>query len=911
MIESAAQLEGSPADGSPPRVRPHLVPATASGAATVKPASKTAGVIARPRLLEQLDRAGRVALVSGPAGAGKTSLLRSWLDQSGLASAAAWLPIGREERDPQRFWSSVLDALRRTDAGSRLLRDVSTAGEPDGCAIVERLLAATASLEDRLWLVIDDVDELRSTEALDQLELLLAHAGGDFRFALATRHDVSLGLHRIRLEGQLTELRAIDLRFTLDEAQTLFERAGVDVPKSALAVLVERTEGWAAGLRLAALSLAGHPEPDRFAAEFSGTERVVADYLLAEVLARQPDEVRRLLLSTSILDRISTPLADRLTGRLGSRRILQELEQANAFVVSLDASRSSFRYHGLFADLLRLELERTEPEIVPELHRTAAAWSEKQGYVIEAVRHAQAAEDWGLAVRILSDHWHDLVLDGKEAAGCELLTGFPNARVTSDPELAALVAAGESMRGSFEDAERHLALSEQGLASLDAERRQRLEVMLAVQRLTLARRRGDVPALLEHMERLIGPGSASETLVASEELRAVALITLGMARVWVQQPAEAEHHLEQALALARRIEQPYLEIAALGHLAMAASHRSAAEAAGRSREALELAERHGWRDEAVVAAAGTALATVHLWQAHLAEAERWLARGERALRASSEPTTEAALQLGRAMLEIARGRDREALTACRGGERLAELLVPGHPVHLESRGLLLHALVRFGETARFEDALADLGQAERESGPVCTALAAMRLEKNDPEAATAALRPFLGNPPAGGNPVWTVVALLLEAEARDALGDLGAAERALERALDRAEPDRLVWPFLLCSPSDLLERHSRYRSAHGALISEIQGLLAGSEPSSSPVGPEPLWEPLSESETRVLRYLPSNLSAQEIAGELLLSVHTVKTHIRHVYAKLGVHARADAVERARAAGLLAAAWRAR
>ncbi len=223
----------------------------------------------------------------------------------------------------------------------------------------------------------------------------------------------------------------------------------------------------------------------------------------------------------------------------------------------------------------------------------------------------------------------------------------------------------------------------------------------------------------------------------------------------------------------------------------------------------------------------------------------------------------------------------------------------------------LHALVRLGETARFEAALADLDQAQRESGPICTALAALRLEENDPEAAAEALAPFLGNPPAAGNPVWSVVALLLEARARDALGDLGAAERALERALDRAEPDGLLWPFLLCPPSDLLDRHSRYRSAHGALISEIRGLLAGCEPSSSPGGPEPLWEPLSESETRVLRYLSSNLSAQEIAGELVLSVHTVKTHIRHVYAKLGVHARADAVERARAAGLLATARRGR
>jgi LuxR family maltose regulon positive regulatory protein len=254
-------------------------------------------------------------MVSAPPGSGKTVLLRSWIREAGLAASAAWVPVGRGECDPQRLWLSVVAALRQTVPGSALVRELTAAPDPDGWAIVERLLTDLAPLEDRLWLVIDDVHELGPAEALRQLELLLMRAPPQLRFVLATRHDVRLGLHRLRLEGELTEIREPDLRFTVDEAQELFDAAGVQLPEPAL--LVERTEGWAAGLRLAALWLAGHPDPVRFAAEFSGSERTVAEYLLAEVLERQSQEVVRLLLRTSVLERVNGELADLLAGVSG------------------------------------------------------------------------------------------------------------------------------------------------------------------------------------------------------------------------------------------------------------------------------------------------------------------------------------------------------------------------------------------------------------------------------------------------------------------------------------------------------------------------------------------------------------------------------------------------------------------
>ena len=386
------------------------------------------GVVSRPGLFGRLGGAGRVTVVSAPAGSGKTLLLRSWIGEAGLAERAAWVPVQGEERDPQRFWLSVFGALRDTPAGSKLVRPLTAAPDLDGWAVVERLLTDLGGLEDRVWLVIDDVHELRSAEALRQLELLVMRAPARLRFVLATRHDLRLGLHRLRLEGELTEIRAADLRFTLDEAKALFEAAGIPLPDPALGLLYERTEGWAAGLRLAALSLAGHPDPDRFAAEFSGSERTVAEYLLAEVLDRQPEPVRRLLLRTSVLDRVNGELADLLTGGSGGERLLQQLEQANTFVAALDARRSWFRYHQLFADLLQLELRGSAPAELPALHAAAAGWYADHGYPVEAVRHAQAAGDWGLAARVLSDHWVGFGLNGLGATAHELLARFPAER---------------------------------------------------------------------------------------------------------------------------------------------------------------------------------------------------------------------------------------------------------------------------------------------------------------------------------------------------------------------------------------------------------------------------------------------------------------------------------------------------
>ncbi len=870
------------------------------------------GVVPRPALWDRLGAAARVTVVSAPPGSGKTVLLRSWISEAALAERTAWVPVGRDEHDPQRWWLAVLDALRQTLPGSALVRALTAAPDLDGWAITERLLTDLGPLEDLLWLVIDDLHELGEDESRRQLELLLMRAPPQLRFVLATRHDVRLGLHRLRLEGELTEIRADDLRFSLAEARALFAAARMGLAESTLRMLYERTEGWAAGLRLAALSLAGHPDPERFAAEFSGSERTVAEYLLAEVLDRQSEEVRRLLLRTSVLERVNGELADLLTGGSGGERVLQDLEEANAFVVSLDAERSWFRYHHLFADLLRLQLRHSEPGEATALHQLAAGWLAGHGYPVEAIRHAQAARDWGLAARLLADHWPGLHLGGQEATVHALMAGFPARASAADAELAAVAAADELARGSLEAAERYLGLAERGSASVPEGRRGQAQVLLGVVQLLLARQHGNLPAVAEQAHRLQAlaeaPDAAQYDLAPAaraglgDELRAFALVKIGDSDTWAGRLDQAESHLEQGVALARRIRRPYLEFMGLVYRAEIELNRPFfPRAAERSRQAIDLAERHGWTEDPAACNAYMTLGAALAWQGRLDEAEAWVQRAERTIRAEANPAVAMGCQYVRGQLELGRGRVADALAAFRAAERLAG----PHPLARPLRAWLVHALARLGKTEDAEQILADLGERDRDRGEMRIAAAALRLTQDDPHAATMALAPALEGSAGVGWRSWLVEAFLLEAIARDALGDPPAAGRALERALDLAGPDSALMWFLMHPVPRLLERHARQRTAHAALIAQILDLLGGNRPTPPPAGPRAPLEPLTKSEIRVLRYLPTYLSAPEVARELSVSTTTVKTHMRNVYAKLGAHSRAEAVESARALGLLA------
>ena len=511
-----------------------------------------------------------MTIISAPAGSGKTSLLRAWAGRPGQPRRLALVQVQRDQQDAQQFWLALLDAVRHATGANSGAELPAATPDFNAPAMVDRVLSELADARGGVTLVIDDLHELTSPEALAQLTRLLTNLPPQVHAILTTRHDVRLRLHQLRLAGELAEIRAADLRFSERETRELLDASGIALSAAGAALLHQRTEGWAAGLRLAAISLAGHPDPERFVAEFSGSDRTVAEYLLAEMLDRQPPDVQDLLLRTSLLDRVNGELADLLTGRPGSERILLDLEDANAFVESLDPERTWFRYHHLFADLLRLELRRTLPAEVPALHRRAAGWFIRQGQVVEAIRHTQAAGDWADAARLLADHSFSLTLDGQAQTMQALVRAFPPG--ADHPELALVRAMGDLAQGRLDEAAAHLAVAETYAETAPPDRQRRLRVAIASLQLSLARRRGHLAGVIEQVRFLASPvtGPSDEDIALGSDLRAVALMNLGTAEAWsLGLSPDAERHLREGAVLAREIGRPYLEVGCLAQLGFA------------------------------------------------------------------------------------------------------------------------------------------------------------------------------------------------------------------------------------------------------------------------------------------------------------------------------------------------------
>jgi LuxR family maltose regulon positive regulatory protein len=862
-------------------------------------------LIGRGDLLAALDRAAgkKVTIISAPAGSGKTSLLRAWADRPGQPHRLAVMQVQRDQRDAQQFWLTLLSAVRQASAASRAEPPVAT---PDfnGRAMVDRVLSELADQRGRLILIIDDLHELISPDALAQLTRLLTNLPGDVHAVLATRRDLPLRLHQLRLAGELAEIRAADLRFSERETRELLEASGIALSDAGAVLLHQRTEGWAAGLRLAALSLADHPDPERFVAEFSGSDRTVAEYLIAEMLERQPDDVKDLLLRTSLLDRVNGELADLLTGRPGSERILLELENANAFVVSLDPGRTWFRYHHLFGDLLRLELRRALPEEVPGLHRRAADWLIQHGQVVDAIRHIQAAGDWPRAARLLADYSFSMTLDGQTQTIQALVQAFPPG--ADHPELALVHATVDLIQGRLDEAAAHLAVAETYAGTAPPDRQRRLHVALASLKLSLARRRGNLAGVLEQAKFLASPvtGQSDEDIAVGSELRAVALMNLGIVEAWSQGLPDAERHLQEGADLARQIGRPYLEVACLAQLGFASRIRSFAITRERCQEAIALAERHGWGAEPVIAPALVTLAGNLVWTGEFDEGERWLQRAELALQTDAGPGIRQLLHLATGRLYAGRGRHHEALEELRAAEQLQSQLAGPHAMTSQVTGWMLATQARAGMPSQACASLEALTDERANAGEIRNARAVICLIEGDPAAALDALAKVLdGTAPVVGY-VTLVETQLLAGLAHRELGDQRAANQAAERALGLAEPDRLVLPFAITGSAELLEALPRHETAHAALLADILDVLHGSSLAAQDQSSSPPSEELSPSELRVLRYLPTNLSRPEIASELSVSVNTVNTHVRNIYAKLQARDRSSAVQRARELRLL-------
>jgi LuxR family transcriptional regulator, maltose regulon positive regulatory protein len=875
--------------------------------------------LAAPRLIDRgdlvaaLDRAAarKVTIISAPAGSGKTSLLRAWAGRPGRPGRLAVLQVQRGQRDAQQFWLALLGAVRHATGADSGAEPPPATPDFNAPAMAGRVRAELAGARSRVTLVVDDLHELASPEALAQLTRLLTDLPPRVHAILATRHDVRLGLHQLRLAGELAEIRAADLRFSGRETRELLEASGTALSEAGAALLYQRTEGWAAGLRLAVISLAGHRDPERFVAEFSGSDRTVAEYLLAEMLDRQPPGVQDLLLRTCLLDRVSGELADVLTGRPGAERVLLDLEDANAFVESLDPGRTWFRYHHLLADFLRLELRRTLPAEVPALHRRAAGWFTVQGQVAEAVRHMQAAGDWAEAARLLAGQSFSLTLDGQAQTMQALVRAFPPG--ADHPELALVRAMGDLARGRLDEAAAHLAVAEAHAGTAPPGRRRRLGVAVASLQLSLARRRGDLAGVVEQARFLDSPvtGPSDEDIALGSDLRAWALMNLGTAEAWSLGLPDAKRHLREGAVLARQIGRPYLEVGCLAQLAFASRISPFATSRRRCREAIELAERYGWGTEPVIAPALMTLAANLTLRGEFDEGERWLRRTERALQTDTGPDIRLLLHQTAGMLHAGRGRRREALEEFGAAEHLASQLAGSEALASQVTGWLIATQARLGMTGEARAALAALDDERASSGEIGNARAVICLAEGDPAGALAAAADVLdGRAPVLGY-ATVMEAHLLAGLAHRQLGDQRAANQAAEHALALAEQDRVVLPFAMTGSAGLLEALPRHQTAHAALLADILDVLHGASPAARQQSASPPAEELSPGELKVLRYLPTNLSRPEIAGQLSVSANTVSAHIRSIYAKLGVGDRSSAVRRARELRLLAAAGRAR
>ncbi len=862
--------------------------------------SRAAGLLDRDRLLATLDRATlrKVTIISAPPGSGKTSLLRAWSHRASKDRRVAFVTVPRDQQDAQQFWLAVLDAIRQSDAIADSRRQAA-APAFDGDAMVDTVVSELAKAAGVVVLVIDDLHELSAGDALSQLGHLLSVLPKSAHVVLSSRRDPPIKLHQLRPAGEVAELRATDLRFSVSETRELLAASEISLSDSGAVALYEHTEGWAAGLRLAVISLSGHPEPERFVDEFSGTDRAIGEYLMAEMLERQPIEVQSMLLRTSVADRLNGELADLLAGRPGCEQMLLALEDANAFVVSLDAQRLWFRYHQLLADFLRLELRRTLGEEVPDLHRKAAAWFANHGEVVAAIRHTLAAGDWTDAARLLADHLFSLTLDGQEGSIAALLRSFPTGASAEHPELALAHAAVQLTQGRLDEAAAHLALAESHLPSVPPARRGGLAVTTASLRLALARRSGQFAEVIEQANLLdasIADGSNGPTMMGGE-LRAVALMNLGIVETWSGQFDDAERHLSEGAALAQTIGRPYIEVACRAHLGFPSKLVSLETANERGRQALALAESHGWGDRPILTPALAAIAGSTIWMGEFDEAESWLRRAWEVAEPQVDPAAAVHLHMVMGMLHAGRGQRQSALEEFAAAAHAHSPLTGVHVLAALSTGWLAATQARLG---MLDEARATLGgfSADRDPADVIyLARAVVWIAEGDPAKALNVLRNV--REPSADFPAFALVeAHLLAGLAHLALGDRNAAATAAEAALGAAEPDRLILPFAMHNAAELLELLPHHQTAHGALLADVTDLLRGTLAPRIDSELLPQSEELSTSELRVLRYLPSNLTRPEIARALYISVNTVNTHMRNIYSKLGAHDRSSAVQRA-------------
>lgn len=862
-------------------------------------------LVPREHLLDRLSQGveGPLTLVRGPAGAGKTFLVASWVTSGRPPHPVAWLTLDAEADAPGVFWAYFLESLR----GAGIVLD-SEIGVPARAEEIDRfflarLAAALSELPEPVILVLDDFDRVSSQRVTAQLDYVVTYSTPRLRLVLVTRRHHPPGFHRHRVAGETVEIGPEDLAFTVGEARQLMRLHGLDLPADSVEALAARTEGWVTGLRLSALAVAHGTAPERLLREFAGRHGDIAEFMLAEVLQELPPETQDLLLRTSILERVHVDLADALTGRSDGERILEELARASTFVRAIPGAEPWYRYHGLFAEALQGRLRSTAAGLVPELHRTASQWLADNGELAAAVTHAVAAGDWHLAAAHVVDH----------LAVAQLLVGLETQRLAQvfvdlpadepSAETALVEAALAMARFEADRCVDALDRADARSAEVPARRRPALRLGIAGIRVIVSRLTGDLEAAraaaveAQDLMRTISP----DRLARSPQLEPLVLSSLGTVLLWSGRVDAAEEALRAGLAAASGPGTEYPRSNCLGQLAVVhylrGDLRQARECA---LESLEQVSRSGLSPVTRVPVGHLAAAGVAWEWGDLAALRSHVEQAGGSVVARYDPSVGSTVALLRGRHHLARGDAEGALACLDAAVATCDRLPPDSfvpPLVLAERAAAFLALGR-PERARSlltglapDDPLRRLGTAR------------VHLALGKPAAALSSLGDAPDDPGIR-TPLLVRMNLVAAQALQQAGGDAAAARRRLERALALAKPQGLRRPFLEAGSwvRETLARDHDLAAPHGWLGRGLVG--TDRRPPRGGEVPPLVVEELSARELDVLRLVAQPMSTREAAEELHLSVNTVKTHLRSIYRKLAAPSRTKAVRRARTLGLL-------
>jgi LuxR family transcriptional regulator, maltose regulon positive regulatory protein len=875
-------------------------------------------LVERPRLMERLDRTSEatLTLVSAPAGFGKSTLIASWLTKAAASThrRAAWLSLETADNDPPVFWTYLIAALRKAlpqvGDGSLPLLDPS---QPRVGMAIAQLINELGTVSDDVVLVLDDYHAIETPEIHEDIAFLLDHLPAQLHLVISTRADPPLPLARMRAGGQLIEVRAADLRFTAEEASAYFRHvAGLDLDASAVAALEGRTEGWIAALQLAGLSMQGREDVAEFIAGFAGDDRYIVDYLVEEVLLRQTDAVRSFLLRTAILARMTGSLCDAVTGQEQGRATLERLDRANLFLVRLDDRREWYRYHHLFADVLQTRLLDERPDEVPVLHRRASDWHERNGDRSEAIRHAIAGKDFERAADLVELAMPETTRHRQDALRRTWLEALPAEVVRHRPVLSDVFAGTLLVHGETEGVGAYLQDAEAALNGelgetrhADEEAYRSLPGSIAIHRAGLARLTEDVAGTIRHASAALGLIDEGDDLGrgSASALLALARWANGELHAADEGYVDAMGHLERA---------GYLADVVGCSITLAEIRRTL----GQLSQALTVYER-GLRlatESSATVLRGAAdmhvgIADVLRERNDLDGAARHLAMAAELGEDNGLPQNPYRSRLVDALLRQATGDLPGAIEmADEASRRYFTDFSPSVRPPSAVMARMLIAAGELGEAARWarDESLSANDEVTYVREFEHATLARLLVAQGSPDQAQPLIARLLDAAEEGGRMGSEIDLLVAQALALGAMGDERTALASLVRALELARPEGYVRVFLDEGPRLLtLLRRLPVDAVGGGAASALLHAADWALSAQPDAARQGLVEPLSQRELDVLRLLAGDLDGPAIAAELFVSLNTVRTHTKNIYAKLGVNSRRAAVRRGADLGLLA------